>query len=135
MLVQLAPKSEPIANEVKVARPDPRKNLFGLRSAFSFAKAMPPATRRLRIRISSAEASLDCGGFRPSRLLAKIGVGDEPQRVALTPDSQYAYVANAAGNSMTVNQDHQPGLGRVSAVADSSVGVNGQLPGRNGMDS
>src|SRR5215212_7580612 len=30
--------------------------------------------------------------------LAKIGVGDEPQSIALTPDNQYAYVANAAGN-------------------------------------
>src|SRR5437867_6824622 len=28
--------------------------------------------------------------------LAKISVGDEPQSLALTPEGQYAYVANAA---------------------------------------
>ena len=28
--------------------------------------------------------------------LAKIGVGDEPQSIALTPDNKWAYVANAA---------------------------------------
>src|SRR5262245_36918717 len=34
--------------------------------------------------------------------LAKIGVGHEPQSIALTPDGQYAYVANAAGGTVTV---------------------------------
>src|SRR5205823_131383 len=34
--------------------------------------------------------------------LAKIAVGDEPQSVALTPDGQYAYVANAAAGTVKV---------------------------------
>ncbi|MBI2929822.1 MAG: CHRD domain-containing protein [Verrucomicrobia bacterium] len=34
--------------------------------------------------------------------VAKIAVGDEPQSIALTPDNQFAYVANAAGNSVSV---------------------------------
>src|SRR6266542_1834391 len=36
--------------------------------------------------------------------LAKITVGLEPQSIALTPDGQYAYVANACGNSVTIIQ-------------------------------
>src|SRR5687767_8579074 len=35
-------------------------------------------------------------------VLAKIRVGDEPQGVALDPNNTYAYVANAAGSSVTV---------------------------------
>src|SRR5204863_4548361 len=34
--------------------------------------------------------------------LAKIAVGDEPQSVTLTPDGQYAYVANAAAGTVSV---------------------------------
>jgi YVTN family beta-propeller protein len=38
--------------------------------------------------------------FRPDNntRITTIAVGDEPQSVALTPDGQYAYVANAASN-------------------------------------
>src|SRR5437870_1681659 len=32
--------------------------------------------------------------------LAKIPAGDEPQSIALTPDGQYAYVANAAAGTV-----------------------------------
>ncbi len=47
--------------------------------------------------------------------LAKITVGDEPQSIALTPDNQWAYVANAAGNSVTVIQINDPAWGTFSA--------------------
>jgi len=47
--------------------------------------------------------------------LAKITVGDEPQSVALTPDNQWAYVANAAGNSVTIIQISDPAWGTFSA--------------------
>src|SRR5258706_5797548 len=43
--------------------------------------------------------------------LAKIAVGDEPQSIALTPDGLYAYVANAAGNTVTVIQINDPASG------------------------
>src|SRR5207247_7425944 len=45
----------------------------------------------------------------------KITVGDEPQSVALTPDNQWAYVANAAGNSVTIIQISDPAWGTFSA--------------------
>ena len=59
--------------------------------------------------------------------LAKIVVGDEPQSVALTPDNQYAYVANAAAGTVTVIKINDPLWGTFSAVVDTSVGSNGQL--------
>src|ERR1051326_8595368 len=62
-----------------------------------------------------------------NQVLAKISVGDEPQSVALTPDGQYAYVANAAANSVTVIKINNPAWGAFSAAVDSSAGVNGQL--------
>src|SRR5437764_12780243 len=34
--------------------------------------------------------------------IAKIAVGQEPQSIALTPDGQYAYVANAAAGTVSV---------------------------------
>jgi YVTN family beta-propeller protein len=59
--------------------------------------------------------------------LAKISVGAEPQSLALTPDNQYVYVANAAGNSVTVIKVNDPAWGTFSAAVDTSVGSNGEL--------
>src|SRR5262245_46932957 len=56
-----------------------------------------------------------------NQVLARIGVGDEPQSVALTPDGQYAYVANAAGNSVTVIKINNPAWGAFSAVVESQL--------------
>ncbi len=47
--------------------------------------------------------------------LAKIAVGDEPESIALTPDGRYAYVANAAGSSISVIQINDPAWGTFSA--------------------
>ena len=47
--------------------------------------------------------------------IAKITVGQEPESVALTPDLQYAYVANAVGNSVTIIQINDPAWGTFSA--------------------
>jgi len=47
--------------------------------------------------------------------ITNIPVGDEPQSVALTPNGQYAYVANAAGNSVSVIQINDPAWGTFSA--------------------
>ena len=37
-----------------------------------------------------------------NQVVRTVGVGDEPQSVALDPNDRYAFVANAAGNSVTV---------------------------------
>jgi len=47
--------------------------------------------------------------------ITKITVGDEPQSVTLTPDGQYAYVANAAAGSVTIIQISNPAWGSFSA--------------------
>ena len=53
--------------------------------------------------------------------LAKIPVGDEPQSIALTPDGHYAYVANAAGNSVSVIQITDPAWGSFSATVITNI--------------
>lgn len=59
--------------------------------------------------------------------LAKIAVGDEPESIALTPNGQYAFVANAAGNSVTVIRINDPTWGTFSAAVDTTAGVGGQI--------
>jgi uncharacterized repeat protein (TIGR01451 family) len=53
--------------------------------------------------------------------LAKITVGDEPESIALTPNNQYAYVANAAGNNVTVIRINDPAWGTFSANVDNTL--------------
>lgn len=60
-------------------------------------------------------------------LLAKIPVGDEPRSVALTPDNQYAYAANAASNSVTAIKISDPAWDTFSAAVDTTFGNNGHL--------
>jgi len=61
--------------------------------------------------------------FRPDNntRLAKITVGDEPESVALTPNGQYAFVANAAGNSVSVIKINDPAWGTFSASVESTL--------------
>jgi YVTN family beta-propeller protein len=54
-------------------------------------------------------------------VLAKIPVGQEPQSVALTLDNQYAYVANAAGNSVTIILINDPAWGTFSATVVTNL--------------
>jgi YVTN family beta-propeller protein len=67
--------------------------------------------------------------FRPDNntRLAKITVGDEPESIALTPNGQYAFVANAAGNSVTVIQINDPAWGTFSATVISNI-ITGAEP-------
>src|SRR2546423_2668027 len=58
--------------------------------------------------------------------LAKITVGDEPQSIALTPDNQQAYVANAAGNSVTVIRINDPAWGTFSATVESQLSTGAE---------
>jgi YVTN family beta-propeller protein len=59
--------------------------------------------------------------------LSRISVGDEPQSVALTPNNQYVFVANAAGNSVTAIRITDSSYDYFNAAVDPSFGVNGQL--------
>ncbi len=55
-----------------------------------------------------------------------VRVGDEPQSVALDPNDRYAFVANAAGNSVTVIRIRKRGRS-LSARVDRRIGRRGQL--------
>lgn len=65
--------------------------------------------------------------FRPDNntRIAKISVGDEPQSLALSPNGQYAWVANAAAGTISVIQITNPAWGSFSAgvVATLTTGA------------
>src|SRR2546423_3069360 len=58
-------------------------------------------SRNDRLIFSANPSDDSIGVIRPDNnmLITKISVGDEPQSIALTPDGQFVYVANAAANS------------------------------------
>lgn len=58
--------------------------------------------------------------------LATIPVEDEPQSIALTPDGRYAYVANAAGGSVSVIQINDPAWGTFSANVVTNLAVGAE---------
>ncbi|WP_071994170.1 beta-propeller fold lactonase family protein [Synechocystis sp. PCC 7509] len=62
-----------------------------------------------------------------NELIRTIRVGDEPQSVALDPTNQYAYVANAASNTVTVIRIINPNPSTFNAGIDTSVGINGHI--------
>ena len=64
-------------------------------------------------------------GTRNNRVLRRIGVGDEPQGVALDPSGRYDYVANAAGGGVTVIRVTNPSARRFRARIDRRAGRNG----------
>lgn len=51
-----------------------------------------------------------------NKRITKVPVGDEPESIALTPDGQYAYVANAAAGTVTVIRISDPAWGTFSAA-------------------
>lgn len=59
--------------------------------------------------------------------LAKIAVGNEPQSIALNPENTLAFVANAAGNSVTVIRINDPLWGTFSAVVATDWGTGGHI--------
>src|SRR5689334_6444043 len=53
--------------------------------------------------------------------ITKIAVGAEPQSIALTPDGQYAYVANAAAGTVSVILISDPAWGTFSATVVTNL--------------
>ena len=62
-----------------------------------------------------------------NKVVKKIKVGNEPQGVALDPLNRYAYVANAAGNSLTVLRITDARPGNFKAAKDNRFGSKGTL--------
>lgn len=61
------------------------------------------------------------------QVVAKIGVGKSPSSVALAPDGQHAYVANAADGTVSVIAISRPDPNRFVATLERNVGQNGHL--------
>jgi YVTN family beta-propeller protein len=60
-------------------------------------------------------------------VLATIGVGDEPQSVAVDPDNKFIFVANAAGSSVTTIKIINATCGGWAAAVDKTI-VTGAEP-------
>jgi YVTN family beta-propeller protein len=60
-------------------------------------------------------------------VITKIAVGDEPQSVALDPNNTFAYVANAAGTTVTVIKITNAAPATFAAAVDTTVGPGGAL--------
>jgi YVTN family beta-propeller protein len=62
-----------------------------------------------------------------NKVVKKIKVGNEPQGVALDPVGRYAYVVNAAGNSLTVIRITDARPAKFAAAKDGRFGSKGTL--------
>lgn len=62
-----------------------------------------------------------------NQLIATVPVGDEPQSIAIDPRNRYAFVANAAGSSVTVLRILDETAVDFEAAPDTRIGPNGQL--------
>jgi YVTN family beta-propeller protein len=85
------------------------------------------ADNRLVWVVNSDDDSVSVIRTDLNTLVANIKVGDEPQGVALDPDNKFAYVANAAANTVTVIEIINPDANHFIAKVDNSVGNDGQL--------
>ena len=63
---------------------------------------------------------------KTNKVLTKVGVGDEPESVALDPNNRYAYVANAASGSVTVIRITRASAREVPRQADRRAGQEGR---------
>ena len=82
---------------------------------------------RLLWSVNPADDSVSVFRTDTNLRLAKITVGDEPQSIALSADNTYAFVANAAGNSITVIRINDPLWGTFSAAVDTAWGQGGHI--------
>ena len=82
---------------------------------------------RLLWSVNPADDSVSVFRTDTNVRLTKITVGDEPQSIALTADNTHAFVANAAGSSVTLIRIYDPLWGSFSAVVDTAWGQGGHL--------
>jgi len=77
--------------------------------------------------VNPADDSVSVIRTDTNHVIAKIGVGDEPQSLALTPNNKLAFVANAAAGSVTVVRIKNADPDAFDAKVDQSVGNQGEL--------
>lgn len=77
--------------------------------------------------VNPADDSVSVIRTDTNTVIKKISVGDEPQSVALDPNSRFAYVANAAAGAVTVIKIINPTPDGFQAEVDSRIGATGAL--------
>lgn len=85
------------------------------------------ADNRLVWAVNSDDDSVSVIRTDLNTVITKIEVGDEPQGIALDPANRYAYVVNAAANSVTLIKITDPDPDSFAAAVDTAVGNGGQL--------
>jgi YVTN family beta-propeller protein len=85
------------------------------------------ADNKLVWSVNPADNSVSVIRTDTNTLIKNINVGEEPQSVALDPDNDFAYVANAAGSSVTVIRIIKADPDAFQAEVDRLVGRDGRL--------
>src|SRR5262245_6544659 len=76
---------------------------------------------RLLWSVNPADNSVSVVRTDNNAVLRKIKVGREPQSVAVDPNNKFAFVANAAGSSVSVIQINNPNYGAFSAFVAKTI--------------
>lgn len=114
------------ASAAPKAKPTPAVSVRPAGPTYSSPIAMS-LDGRLVWTVNPATDSVSVIRTDTNRIVGKIAVGDEPQGVALDPAGRYAYVANAAGSSLTVIRIVNGKPSRFSARVDPTFGPKGRI--------
>src|SRR5437867_741559 len=79
------------------------------------------ADERLVWAVNPADDSVSVIRTDTSTVVTKVAVGDEPQSIALAPNNDFAYVANAAAGTVTVIRIQNPDPSAFEAVPESEL--------------
>ena len=79
------------------------------------------ADERLVWAVNPADDSVSVIRTDTNTVVTKIAVGDEPQSIALAPNNDFAYVANAAAGTVTVIRIKNPDPSAFEAVPESEL--------------
>jgi YVTN family beta-propeller protein len=85
------------------------------------------ADNRLLWAVNPDDDSVSVLRTDTNAVIKTIRVGDEPQSIALDPNNAYAYVANAAANTVAVIRINDSSWGSFDAAVDTSSWRNGYL--------
>ena len=95
-------------------------------STYSSPIALSPDERLLWV-VNPDDDSVTIIDTATNAALATIAVGDEPRSIAIDPRNRYAFVANAAGNSVTVLRILDETPEDLEVEPDDRVGPDGEL--------
>src|SRR5262245_15530571 len=116
----------PVATGAQQKKPAPKPKPPPAVPSWSSPIAMS-LDNKLVWSVNPADDSVSVIRTDKNTVVKKIKVGDEPQGLALDPSNRYAYVANAAGNSLTVIRITNAKPGSCKAAPDTRFGKKGAI--------